>query len=156
MYVVLVQLSEVLDSKAWAMTMMPKRGRYPSDGDTKLNLITKKLTIKGAMWIDVCGINLFSLICWGESNQFRQRSEGMDTVIGHIYLCLFYIMVLDMIATCLICIAVILYISSCTRKWLHHCVRARVYVFKYGHSYVQLLVSRQHVKFWTCTLARPN
>ena len=46
-YVVLVQLSEVLDSKAWAMTMMLKGGRYPSDGNTKLNLIIKKLTIKG-------------------------------------------------------------------------------------------------------------
>lgn len=45
-YLVLVQLSEVLDSKAWAMTMMLKGARYPSDGDSKLNLITKKLTIK--------------------------------------------------------------------------------------------------------------
>jgi hypothetical protein len=34
-HVVLVQLSEVLDSKAWAMTTMLKGGRYPSDGDTQ-------------------------------------------------------------------------------------------------------------------------
>jgi hypothetical protein len=139
-YLVLFQWSEVLDIKAWAMIMMLKGEWYPSDGDTKLNLITKKLTIKdNIMLIDAWALICASLI-WGGSNQFRQIE------LYRPYMCLFLYCIwslIGMIATGFLYLISFVYIflPGYRVACIYHCVD------KYGHSYVQLLESRhQHVK----------